>query len=419
MVTVKALFPVSLHSLMLVLTFVCAPCNLARAAECPPQDFFVPVPIPGDPDEKGEVFREGKDDKGNILQQWCVLGRKDSMGRVIHGTDWGFRYTSADGKVKVWIGGCFFPAGRNEHSYRAHDDNGNGIPDEFLETTWFNAQPPPEERDSVDPQPVKRDWHFFYKPSTNILTIWKTRGKWTVKFNSNTLKFEDDYVTTQVVGTQDSYPAPAHFVDLKYKGKFLEIADPGPVGAQIVEPVFDASVMSSIGMNDVSLIVVPFAGSGTEADPFQGIQTNVFRGDLFRVTGIGISNPIVTERAALPAFGAWVVDSFTSTSVTFRVTTNAALGPGTIIDGFEFASDLPVVGNPWILDSCSLLTTSFGNIQQDPGQPFALSFGQDGLTTIGVIVPGGSLDEAGLTAATDLLAGLEQRIFNCNQGSSE
>jgi len=395
--------------LIVLLAFVAVPA--VHAADCPPKDGLILIPIPGDPDEKGEVFREGVDDKGNMLQQWCVLGRRDPTGAPIHGTDWGFRYTSANKKVQVWVGGCFFLAGRNDHSYVAKDENMNGIPDEYLEAAWFNIQPPGG---------GNKDWHFYYNPASNKLRVWKTKGKWTVKFDGATGNFVDDYITTLVIGTEDSYLAPPHFVDIKYKGKFIEDAS-GPVvavsGPQIVEPVFDASVVSSSGANNVSLTTVPFAGSGTQSDPFQGVQTNLFRGDQLTVTGVGISDPIVSERAAQSTFGGWVVESYSSGYVIFQATVSVTLEPGTGIDGFQFQSDAPITGNPWILTSCSLLTTSFGNVEQDAGQALPLTLAGGNATF--------SLDQALSTLSAsgggnrpsfgpEPPPQSQQRIFNCN-----
>jgi hypothetical protein len=103
--------------------------------------------------------------------------------------------------------------------------------------------------------------------------------------------------------------------------------------------------------------------------------------------------------------------------VTFQVTVSATLEPGTTIDGFQFQSDAAIAGNPWILASCSLLTTSFGNLEQAPGQALPLTLA-NGRAAFSMDQVWSALSASGSARAPSFgpepPPQLQQRIFNCN-----
>jgi hypothetical protein len=360
-----------LRAMIVVALFVFLFGHSGMAFECGPGAVPGAMPIPGDPVEKGKLLVSVSDDQGNMIQEWCVQGRKG-----IHGTDFGIRYVSADEKTQVWVGGCFFPAGINRLNADFKDTNpANGKPDKYLEVTWFNAQPAPG---------GMKDWHFSYDISSRKLTVTKTKGKWSIPFEVEMPDeefFAQTYITTAVVGPANVYEAPTNFTGLTYGGKFIEGQDPPPIIApQVAVQAFGASAKRIGEINDVSLRVIPFGGTGTETDPFLGLETQLFSGDLLTIAGVGIASPTVTGLAALPAYGGWTVSSYSSSYVTFRDTADVTLEPGTFFDGFDFSSSVTAIGQLWTLVSADEASTSAGNVVPEPSAIL--------LTSVGILMLG-------------------------------
>ena len=308
---------------------------------CPPPNPRPPAkPVPGKPGETGWLLEDKEADaNGNKIQIWCL------QANAAHGgPDFGVLYKPAGAKDKdaVWVGACTFPAGRNRPN-KAFTKLRNGKPKQFTKVTWFNYEPPPN---------GKNDWDYSYDPVTNKLTINKTAGA-----------YVGGVYRWRIIGT-DVYPAPKNFGDIKFTsgGVTTQVTQlfPGPNGLS-AEAV--TAVASANGNNwSYTLNVNALGGSGTDADPFIGIDTDLKAGDTFSIAAFGIQIPFVSSPASDPAYGGWVVDSSDSNFVTFRATVDASFAPGTQISGFGFSSSAPLGTVAWGLLSSNEAIGSQGTV---------------------------------------------------------
>lgn len=320
--------PVLLSSLAIGLAALLAP-QPSHALKCPPPAAAGAAgAVPGKPGETGWKLDTETDDKGNVVDIWCLKPNAKHGG-----DDFGYLWTPKGG-ASVWVGACVFGCGQNKHNKQFVDkDDGkgggkpNGRPDEFTRLTWFNAEPPPA---------GTKDWAFSFNPATGKLTISKTEGTWSAPYvDPKDGKTKRDY-KSKVVDSETVDP-PSNFEDLKFKGTQLTLLN-GDDGAE--RGAFAALVNPGSTLNawDITLRANAISGSGTAADPYNGLIASIFEGDTFTLGGLGIANPQVSGLAASSAFGGWVVSDFDSSFVTFMATADVDFAPGTDIPDFFLSS---------------------------------------------------------------------------------
>jgi hypothetical protein len=326
------------------LVLVASLMGVAHADHCPPaagdaQFGKEPKDVPGKPGEKGWLVEDTQvDDKGNKIERWCLRAGNGHGGPDFA---WLWKAKGVKDADAVWIGACLFPRGQNKPNKGFVDVNTvgrpNGKPDEFKQLTWFNAEPPPA---------GTNDWDYSFDTATGKLTVNKTKGQYVVvryvvvDGTGRPVGVIESlvYQTTQVVGT-DTYDAPKAFKDLKFQGQQIAALFPGPDGVA-------GEALAALGRMagnrwSYTLRVNDMGGSGTESDPFIGTEAALQAGDTFTIAATGIQNPLVSDEAKRPEYGAWVVEQYDSSFVTFRATTSATFVPGVAIPGFGFSSSAP------------------------------------------------------------------------------
>jgi hypothetical protein len=330
----------------------------AAAATCPPNNGVVPGPVPGQPGETGWLLNTEKDDKGNVIETWCLQANASHGG-----PDFGSLWRPAGGGPSVWIGACVFPGGVNRPNKQFVDvgPNGkpNGVPDEFTKVTWFNVEPPPN---------GTHDWDFSFDPASGNLIINKTSGGWVPVVNTNTGKVRFAY-TNKVIGSVTN-PAPTNFGGLKFTNGMQITSTSGSNG---VSGEALAAALVNYSSNSYSweyaLNVPNFGGSGGTSDPLVGLDVDVVAGDTFTIGGVDINEPFVGGSAELTNNGGWTVENYDTaygTYVTYVATTSASLDPGTVLDGFFFTSRgslSSLDGVPWDLSSSNEFIGSSGTVQ--------------------------------------------------------
>jgi len=108
----------------------------------------------------------------------------------------------------------------------------------------------------------------------------------------------------RIIGT-DTYPAPKNFGDIKFSngGVTTQVTQlfPGPNGlaAEAVTAVASANGNAwSYALN-----VNALGGSGTDSDPFIGIDTDVKAGDTFSICSFRCPEPVCVQSGIRP--GLW------------------------------------------------------------------------------------------------------------------
>jgi len=210
---------------------------------------------------------------------------------------------------------------------------------------------------------------------TTNLTVSRTQTTWSFRKNRIIFGFVNGQVVAEVVaafeqakidviGKPETYPAPTVFKDIVFNRRSLG----ANLGTGTTHLPFAAYAKLSGASVDVSLGVMTFGGTGTIADPYVGPPVSVASGDTFTVEGVGISKPRVTGLAANSVVGGWMVDSYTSTDVTFIATNDVTLTAGQLISGFSY-DDTPGVfptGENWVLVSSIEESNSQGLVQPMP-----------------------------------------------------
>lgn len=74
----------------------------------------------------------------------------------------------------------------------------------------------------------------------------------------------------------------------------------------------DFEAVSLAGVWAYALRVNDQGGSGTESDPFAGFMVSLIAEDTLTLAAADMQYAFVNGLAALPQYGGWVVDSFTS-----------------------------------------------------------------------------------------------------------
>lgn len=325
----------------------------ASALSCPPPAAAGPAgPIPGKAGETGWKLNSEPDDKGNLVETWCLQPNAKHGG-----DDFGYLWKPKVGNA-VWVGACVFGCGRNKPNKQFVDkDDGkgggkpNGVPDEFTKLTWLNAEPPPA---------GTKDWDFSFDTGTGKLRIGKTEGKWSDPYvDPKDGKTKRKYESTEI--DSDTIDAPENFEDLKFKGTQLtSLNGSDGLGAEAFAALLNPSASGTLNF---TLLANALGGDGTPADPFDGVITSIFSGDTFTIGAREISNPFVTGLALLPAFGAWHVGAFDDSFVSYVASTSVDFSPGTDISGFGFNS-LESGMMSWDLASTNELASSSGTIDE-------------------------------------------------------
>jgi hypothetical protein len=314
----------------------------ALASDCPPSvaKFGPPKPVPGKAGEMGWLLEEEVDQAGNKLQTWCLQALAGKHGGPDFGSLW--KPTGAADEDAVWVGACTFPQGRNQPNKGFAERNNDGVPDLFTTLTWVNVQPPPD---------GTNDWEYSYDTATNKLTVKKTKGVYERVNDPQTGKLKGHLYKHRSVVDTDTYDAPKEFKGLHFKDTQISyLSGRNGVSAEAMSLEFET--VSPAGVWAYVLRVNNQGGSGTESDPFVGFMVSLIAEDTLTLAAADMQYPFVTGLAALPQYGGWVVDSFTSNAVTFRATSSADFIPGTLIDGFGFSSNGgPGELMPWDLAS--------------------------------------------------------------------
>ena len=92
------------------------------------------------------------------------------------------------------------------------------------------------------------------------------------------------------------------------------------------------------------------SGSGTELDPFYGMENIVNAGDEFTIAGTGITNAFVSGMASSTEYGGWIAEDIFPSVVTYRATSDAVLSPGFDLTGFSLMSTSSAGTINWGID---------------------------------------------------------------------
>lgn len=344
------------------------------------------VAVPGKKGENGLLEKALVDSKGNQVQIWCLKARVGQDNTTAHpGPDFGFLYKPAGAKDEdaVWIGACCFANGRNDMSPPPKGnkavklDKAVKIPDLDITDIDYDSTKDVVKSAKIDNTPASvsialdqfttlgwhnyqapndtKDWDYTYDVAANKLLIEATAGTWKQQ------RFQTTYTTDKrKKQSQDAPPkvfAGLYPVNNCLKGDAgTEFSPAGGENSSASFPFNFALLSSTGGLLQYSLFTNRALGLGTDQFPYEGEQFNILPGDNLTIQADAAYAPTVTGPAALPEYGAWVVDNYDDVSVTYRATTSASLAPGTQIDGFQLYSNSPLGRVPWIMISADPLS---------------------------------------------------------------
>ena len=277
------------------------------------------------------------------------------------GPDLGYLYTPK-GKNGVWIGACTLTTGQNLFTIKTDKllpgPDGGATFNKFTGFTWKNYA------NDDGKETVKKDFEYDYDAVKDKLSISRTEGKYVDVKNANgktARVFDFKVVETQKDG---AIAAPEKFEDLKLNGTQIAAGDAdnqlSKAGMALARKPTEDKSHFAFTLSSHSLF-----GTGTDTDPFTGLEIEVFSGDILSIGGTHIHDASVTGDAFSSLFGGWVFDSLNDNSVTFRATMHALLEPGTLIDGFSFFAD-PTHVISWFYLGADELASSAAVIVPEP-----------------------------------------------------
>lgn len=308
--------------------------------------------VPGKPGEMGWKLNEMTDGAGNKIQTWCLR-----PGNGHGGPDFAQRYISAGGATDVWTGACLFAGGINRDNFSF---TGNNPANAYNAVTWLNIEP------GMNGQ-MTRDWEFSYNPATGNLSVTKTKTTWNLvgRIQNGVLRFylvAKSMKDNTVNPNPDTYQAPMRFSNLTFNGNQLTQANaPGTANGAFVAAAVPSGPVTTLSLTNPS-----FGGNGTMGTPFVGVTDALSAGDMFTVEGTGISNPLVSGTAATAAGGDWMVESWSSSFVTYEDTDPVTVYPGDDIFGFDFYSLSSAIGDSWWLISSNEPSNAMGTVVPAP-----------------------------------------------------